>query len=219
VERIFYFILNEPLNLEPLRQTGAPQAVIDLVERCTAKKPDARPLGFGPVVAALERAITAQDEATLVLPTMPSVATVRQVEQVAEAAIVAPAKTASCVDISGGVGGRVGVGGGAVFCDQVQTASDAQPALRRHGADPSWTFLFGKEKQPVKLPAYYIDRTEVSNAAYGLFCSETGHQRPEGVSKPDYPVVNVTIDDARDFAKWAHSACLSRRNGRRPRAE
>ena len=31
VERIFYFILNEPLNLEPLRQSGAPQAIVDLV--------------------------------------------------------------------------------------------------------------------------------------------------------------------------------------------
>src|SRR5258707_8109057 len=64
VERIFYFILNEPLNLEPLRQAGAPQAIIDLVERCTAKRPDARPLGFGPVDAALERAMTSQDEST-----------------------------------------------------------------------------------------------------------------------------------------------------------
>src|SRR3954454_19046825 len=67
VERIFYFILNEPLNLEPLRQSGAPQAVVDLVEQCTAKKPEARPQGFGPVVATLERALASKDEATLIL--------------------------------------------------------------------------------------------------------------------------------------------------------
>src|SRR5215472_15439985 len=56
VERIFYCILNEPLNLEPLRRANVPQAVIDLVERCTAKKPEDRPQGFGPIVAELERA-------------------------------------------------------------------------------------------------------------------------------------------------------------------
>ena len=37
VERIFYSILNEPLNLEPMRQAGAPQAVCDLVAQCTMK--------------------------------------------------------------------------------------------------------------------------------------------------------------------------------------
>src|SRR5262245_31376961 len=57
VERIFYSILNEPLNLDPLRQAGAPQAVCDLIARCTAKNPDERPQGFAPVCAELERII------------------------------------------------------------------------------------------------------------------------------------------------------------------
>src|SRR5262249_39612576 len=68
VQRLFYSILNEPLNLEPLQQANVPQAIIDLVERCTVKKPEDRPLGFGPVIAELERAAAAPDEATLVLP-------------------------------------------------------------------------------------------------------------------------------------------------------
>jgi hypothetical protein len=50
VERIFYFILNEPLNMEPLTQAGTPQGFVDLVVRCTAKKPEDRPHGFGPVI-------------------------------------------------------------------------------------------------------------------------------------------------------------------------
>jgi serine/threonine-protein kinase len=66
-------------------------------------------------------------------------------------------------------------------------------------------FLFGRDRQPVSLPAYYIDRTEVTNRAYGLFCQEKGHALPEGFSGagPDLPVVNVTIYDAREFAAWA----------------
>ncbi len=51
VERIFYSILNEPLNLEPLHKAGVPEAVCDLVARCTAKAPAARPQGFTPVCA------------------------------------------------------------------------------------------------------------------------------------------------------------------------
>jgi len=59
VERIFDQILNHPLNLEPLRAKGVPSAVIDLMSRCTAKKPEARPQGFNVVCAEIERILSA----------------------------------------------------------------------------------------------------------------------------------------------------------------
>ena len=49
VERIFYSILNEPLKLEPLHEAGVPEAICDLIARCTAKNPADRPQGFEPV--------------------------------------------------------------------------------------------------------------------------------------------------------------------------
>ena len=54
-------------------------------------------------------------------------------------------------------------------------------------------FLAGEKKEPDTLPAFYIDRTEVSNAAYAQFCAETKHALPKdfAAGKPDYPVVNV----------------------------
>src|SRR5262249_25155861 len=55
VERIFFAILNEPLNLEPMQQAGVPQSVSTLVAQCTAKTPAERPQGFGPVCATIER--------------------------------------------------------------------------------------------------------------------------------------------------------------------
>ena len=61
VERIFYSILNEPLNLEPLYKAGAPQPLCDLVARCTAKGPADRPQGFAPVCAELDRLIAAAE--------------------------------------------------------------------------------------------------------------------------------------------------------------
>jgi serine/threonine-protein kinase len=66
-------------------------------------------------------------------------------------------------------------------------------------------FLAGEKKQPDMLPAFYIDKTEVSNAAYAQFCQETGHALPKGFAadRRDYPVVNVLISDARAFAQWA----------------
>lgn len=67
------------------------------------------------------------------------------------------------------------------------------------------TFLFGETKEPIWLPAFYIDKTEVTNAAYAAFCRAAAHDLPPDFppDKPDYPVVNVSMLDARAFAAWA----------------
>ena len=62
----------------------------------------------------------------------------------------------------------------------------------------------------VYLDAYYIARTEVTNALYDRFCAETHHRlrtryteaSPE-FDRPDHPVVGVSWDDAVDYARWA----------------
>jgi eukaryotic-like serine/threonine-protein kinase len=58
VDKIFEQILNQPLNLEPLRAKGVPRPVIDLVVRCTAKNPAERPQGFRPVCMEIERVLS-----------------------------------------------------------------------------------------------------------------------------------------------------------------
>jgi len=68
-------------------------------------------------------------------------------------------------------------------------------------------FLRGKNgDQRDTLPAFYLDRTEVTNAAYQRFLSE---RRPSAAglkrvleAPPDYPVANITIADAREFCRW-----------------
>ncbi len=55
IDKVFMQILQEPLNLEPLRQAGAPQSIVELVERCTAKMPQQRIQGFGAIMVELER--------------------------------------------------------------------------------------------------------------------------------------------------------------------
>ncbi len=69
---------------------------------------------------------------------------------------------------------------------------------------PAGTFKYGEKKEDANLPAYYIDKTEVTNKAYAAFCKATAYPLPADFpDKPDYPVVNVTIIDAKAFAKWA----------------
>ena len=189
VERIFYSILNEPLNVEPLRQAGAPEAVCELVSACTRKNPAERPQGFGPVCAELDRMIA-------------------ELETPAIVEVVRPQGKPGWFWALVGV--LVVAVGAAAY---VATRPKGPPPLAKTLSTPSGemvlvpggSFLYGKDKQPAELKAFYIDKTEVTNAAYSEFSKATGWALPEGfpADKPDYPVVNVAMLDAQKFAEWA----------------
>ena len=89
---------------------------------------------------------------------------------------------------------------------------------------PEGEFLAGGQAEEeggalfkVRLPAYYIGLTTVTNAQYARFVRETGHRAPEGADFgrakwkggrfPDelaqHPVVCVSWDDARSYCHWA----------------
>lgn len=77
--------------------------------------------------------------------------------------------------------------------------------IGRDNADP-----LEQPKHNVDLPAFFIDRTEVTNAAYKKFLAATGHKAPTnwtGKSSPEgrdnSPVTGVTWQDAADYASWA----------------
>ena len=202
VERIFYSILNEPLNLEPLRQAGAPQSICDLVARCTAKAPNDRPPGFAPVVEELERVLAGLDAPTTVLPVAPAPP---EVPVSKRPVWLFPAIAALVLAIAAGV----------FFATRPKPAPPP-PVVKSLPATistptgemvlvPAGSFLFGEKKEPVSLPAFYIDKTEVTNAAYADFCRATNRPLPPAFpeNQPDYPVVNVSILDAQLFVKWA----------------
>jgi serine/threonine-protein kinase len=66
------------------------------------------------------------------------------------------------------------------------------------------TAQLGQDPHPVFIPPFYIDKTEVTNRVFLDFCQATQHTPPqEAALEPDYPVVNVTFDDARAFCRWA----------------
>ena len=200
MERIFYCILNEPLKLEPLMQSGAPQAVCDLVVRCTAKKPEDRPQGFGPVIQDLERMIAEQDAPTLVLPArmLPETPAAGRSKWIWPAVLVVLASL------------------GVAMYFAMQPKPLAKTIAAPNGEMvlvPAGEFLFGESKERVALPAFYIDKTEVTNRTYAEFCKETGHALPPNFpsDRPQLPVVNVTILDAMAYAQWAHLRLPSER--------
>jgi serine/threonine-protein kinase len=199
VERIFFSILNEPLDLTPLNTAGVPQSIVELVGQCTAKDPNARPRGFAPVCAVLERVLTDAAAPTEVI------------------AVAAPAKPGLNWKIAAPLAVLL-VAAPIAFltlrpapaAKTVETKAPALPTtLSLPSGDmiliPAGAFAFGEDKQAVAMPAFYIDKTEATNAAYSAFCTATGRQLPEGFpqDRGGYPVVNVSFVDASAFAEWA----------------
>jgi len=88
---------------------------------------------------------------------------------------------------------------------------------------PAGSFKMGSEDgdddarpaHEIMLNGFLIDRTEVTNAQYAA-CVATSVCRPPGISRSntrdnyygnsdydDYPVINISWEDARNFAEWA----------------
>jgi sulfatase modifying factor 1 len=70
--------------------------------------------------------------------------------------------------------------------------------------------LFEREMpmKEIKLKSYYIDKYPVTNGQYMKFIRETNHRTPAFWddplwNQPNYPVVGVGWDDAREYAEWA----------------
>lgn len=68
---------------------------------------------------------------------------------------------------------------------------------------------FAEPAHPVELPEYYMDAYEVTNGEFARFQLESDYEA-EGdwrssytIGKEDFPVANVTLEDARAFCEWA----------------
>jgi eukaryotic-like serine/threonine-protein kinase len=182
IEAVFHQILNTPLDPATLEAASVPADIRNLVLECTAKNPLERPQRFGPVIERIERALEPRPEPP---------AEQRRAKQP-----VNPGT--SLVRLSIIVYGAVLV----VTALAVATWFWIQPPPQIPGMIyiPAGTFLAGADKHPVKLKAFYVDATEVTNADYSDFCGSTGCEAPQGAR--NLPVVNVTVAQARAFAKW-----------------
>jgi len=215
VERIFYEILYKPLDLKPLETAGVPQPLPELVALCTAKDPAQRPQSFGDVCTTLERILRRLDRgAGAQTGTVPTVQQPVRAPAAASPAAPTPAPAAadrkrSDILIMAGAAGVVLLllafwlflrsSGHRTLAPTLATASGDMVLV------PAGPFLSGSERESVTLPAFYVDKTEVTNAAYQRFCTERGRTLPENFpsDRPDDPVVNVSYFEARSFAHWA----------------
>jgi serine/threonine-protein kinase len=194
LERLFYAILNEPLKPEPMVEAGAPAPIVDLVLRCTAKRPEGRPGSFAQVIAALA-------------PPSPSVSPVARRPVVLIGAVIALVLLAAASAVyfvtRGSAKPPAAITATAPIKKELSAVLETETGQMMLVA--AGAFLSGADRHSETLPAFYIDRTEVPNSAYARFCQAKERPLPPGFAAdhPDYPVVGITFVDAQEFAKWA----------------
>jgi serine/threonine-protein kinase len=199
MERLFYVILHENPDPAKLVAAGVPQPLIDLILRCTAKKPEDRLQSFSAIKQVLI-GIASDSGPGAAAPKAAS-------KPVASSGL-------KLGPIIGVAAAAVLLGGGAIWYLMQSRKKPAAPTdmpamLTARGGDmvlvAAGEFLFGSARTAVKTPAFYIDRTEVPVKAYQEFAAAAGRTLPAGnaADKPMLPVVNVSFNDASDFCKWA----------------
>ncbi len=200
LQRLFYIILHETPDQQPLIAAGTPGPVIDLIQRCIAKKPEERLQSFGAIVEVLKGILAGAYQ-----PPAP---------------VAAPRPPATSSGAGGGgmkiglIAGAIGLvliagGVGLWYALRPKPSGETPPTTKnetpvRGGAVvpvPAGDFQFGSNKARMTLAEFSIDRTEVSNRAYAEFAQATGAPVPAG--SPEHPVVNVTFDQAKSFCAWA----------------
>ncbi len=192
VERLFYQILHEPLKLDALLAVQLPQPLVSLIVRMTAKKPEDRPATFGEVIRALEGGAPPEPEP--VAPPKPLHSGKKVTGLMLAFALVV-------------VAGFIGLTMWKLDAIRTSVAvrSSPEPIIKSPAGDlvivPKGEFQAGEDRHKAELPTFYIDKTEVTNAAYAVFAQEKN--RPVPTAAPDLPVVNVATIEAKDFCAWA----------------
>ena len=217
VDKIFFEILTKPIDLKPLEAASVPPQLSEIVAQCTAKDPAQRPASFTEVCNSLERVLrrlergvgpsdTARIPAVSASPKA-ATATPERVPTAAPVPASAPRKRWPYV-VAAAVLLAILLAGGWFYL-RTRGGPGLSSTLATPTGEmvlvPAGAYLSGPDQASVTLPAFYIDRTEVTNAAYQRFCTEQGRTLPPGfpANRPDYPVVNVSCFEARSFASWA----------------
>ena len=188
-EAIFGQVLFSPPNLEPLQAKNVAKPLVDLIRTCLEKQAGLRFESMKPIVTLLQSSISDKFYSTMVLG---AAARPRHF----------PVRLVVVLVLLLGIGAAAA---GYFLSKPVPKRKPAPPELHLASGDmllvPGGPAALGPNSSTQDVAAFYIDKTEVSNNAYAMFCKQPGCKAPDGA--PGDPVVNVTFDDATHFAKWA----------------
>lgn len=224
IEEIACLILNASPDFSALRQRDIPEPLIQLVKCCLEKAPGNRPQSFRPICDAFREILVADLERSGNLSGSGTVSAPVEKQESGSHKVKWPLWAAAAVLAAAIIGlalfWQLSRRANTPYTDMKSVVSAtpvkpvvaaANPAPLIEGKSggmvlvPAGTALLGDGTKPAKLiPAFYIDKTEVSQDRFLRFCVETGRSIPADAAKGgSLPIVNVSFHDAVAFSRWA----------------
>lgn len=220
VEAIFHRILAEPFDFAPLRQANLPEPLYQLIVQCVAKNATERPSGLKEVRERLEAILAPAPQ-----PTGIQTPGARPLGAQTLGAQTGPAPNKLAfkwIAVSLAL-----VAAAALILAFFVLKTKPPPPLAATIETPTGTmilipggpFASGPDKQQVPVPDYYMDKTEVTNAAYEQYSKARGRPLPEGFAEDRAPTRSLTSPSTRPVISRVGRANGSPRcsNGRRRR--
>jgi len=217
IDQIFFKILQEEIDLSPLRLAGMPESMCTLIAGCTEKAAERRIQSFQEIrhrlsgmIAPAEKPVverTIQEPAPKPAAPLPAVAPAASRRWLVWAAVAIA--IALIYPVSRIFTSRPettpAAASNAPVVDKPSLASKLATTTGEMVLIPGGSFLSGEASAATDVAAFYIDTTEVTNGVFEQFCRATQRPLPQGLAgaPAENPVVNVTFDDASEFAKWA----------------
>jgi len=209
VHEVFFKILNDPLETGPLVAAQVPTAIIDLIKGCTEKDQEKRPPDFGVIIGQLDavlRTMETGDNDTISQLTKPR-------PEIPKIVFIGGALAALLIIVLLGFN----LFSNSARKEEVKKEDPAASVAELPAIIKTMTgdmmlvkegdFLFGEANEKRAQKSFYVDVHEVTNELYKKFSLDRGWPLP--VNFPDdeaskkLPVVNVSFDDAREYATWA----------------
>jgi serine/threonine-protein kinase len=212
LDTLWAAIVNGTPDYQLLTAANVPASVQQIVKRCLEKQPENRFESFSEISQTLTHFVSAQHlEQTALAAPLTKAKSRLPLWLIAEALLVVVVGIALWL-FKRAPPAQPKTQSAAVA--QVESSKPATPSAA--GTRPLETgdmvlvpagpALLGADDKPVDVKAFYIDKTEVTNGSYLKFCRQTNHTPPPSAQKDpaDDPVVNVSFDDAKNYAEWAN---------------
>jgi serine/threonine-protein kinase len=212
LDTLWAAIVNGTPDYQLLTNAGVPESVQQIVKRCLEKQAENRFASFNEISQTLKRFVSAQhmEETVLAAPAVKGKSRRALWLGLAALLVVVAGIAFWLLRPTTAIQPKTQPAATAQIESTKPAATDLPGTRALESGDmvlvKGGPALLGTDDKPADVNAFYIDKTEVTNASYLKFCRQTGHAVwPSMPQAPaDDPVVNVSFDDAAAYAQWAN---------------
>jgi eukaryotic-like serine/threonine-protein kinase len=205
LDTLWAAIVNGTPDYLLLSNAGVPESLQRVVRRCLEKQPENRFQSFAEVCEALQYFVSPERREPVAAPEAPPARGKTRLAILIVAALLAVTGIAVWLLKRNPPAKPTTNSGASVLVSTITPRRTLELDSGDMVLVDAGSALLGPDAKPADVNAFYMDKTEVTNASYLKFCQQTGYAAPPSAQQDpaDNPVVNVSFYDVEAYAHWA----------------